>query len=305
MKGTFLFASLSGSLTAEAAVVVSIFMICMISLLQFSGIYRVAVKYSAAMAQTAEEIAGAAYVSAFGDGGWDAWNAETGSGSAGSGGGSGTGNGSGASGSAGSGNSEGAGGSLAGSILTVAYAQGSIGGRVSADGVIKNPNFLFSTFLEKEDRIDLVLTYQARTPFGFVSFPGTVFLQKACVRAWTGRGGSEGSGDDSGQSGSSVVYVAEYGQVYHTDEQCTHIKLSISVESRVKVDSMRNMWGEKYHKCERCNDEFNPLVYITKQGDRYHSSMDCSGLKRTVKEVDQKEAAKNLRPCSKCAGGKH
>ncbi|MBD8948918.1 MAG: pilus assembly protein, partial [Blautia obeum] len=63
------------------------------------------------------------------------------------------------------------------------------------------------------------------------------------------------------------------------------------------VGQLRNKSGEKYHACERCRAGSAGSVYITGEGNRYHGSLSCSGLKRTVEEVLQKDCG--LRPCSK------
>ncbi|MDD6406342.1 MAG: pilus assembly protein, partial [Clostridiales bacterium] len=52
--------------------------------------------------------------------------------------------------------------------------------------------------------------------------------------------------------------------------------------------------------CRLCRKYMSTgILYVTSQGDRYHCSLNCSGLKRTVYRV-MKEEHPELRPCSKC-----
>ena len=95
-----------------------------------------------------------------------------------------------------------------------------------------------------------------------------------------------------------VVYITETGLVYHRDYHCTHLDLSIRMVSSEEVKRLRNKSGGKYHTCERCKGGTGG-VYITDTGNRYHSSLSCSGLKRTVYAVPLSEIA-GKRACSKC-----
>ena len=47
----------------------------------------------------------------------------------------------------------------------------------------------------------------------------------------------------------------------------------------------KNEYGEVYGKCKLCREPCGMLVYITKEGNCYHSERSCSGLKRTVRQV--------------------
>lgn len=147
--------------------------------------------------------------------------------------------------------------------------------------------------------LELRMTYRVQNVTG-IYLPRITFLQKVCVRAWTGREGiyhADGSTDAKGEG--KTVYVAATGEVYHTDPYCTHLKLSIREVGARMVGQLRNKSGEKYHACERCHAGSAGSVYITGEGNRYHGSLSCSGLKRTVEEVLQEDC--DLRPCSKCA----
>lgn len=131
--------------------------------------------------------------------------------------------------------------------------------------------------------------------------PRIPILQKVRVRVWTGRKGIYGAdGDVRTEQGGKMVYVTATGTVYHRDPSCTHLKLSIREVDRQSVSKLRNKSGEKYHACERCSAGSSDRVYITGEGNRYHSSLACSGLKRTVEEIPQEEC--HLRACSKCGG---
>ena len=101
----------------------------------------------------------------------------------------------------------------------------------------------------------------------------------------------------TGADSQGVVYVAEHGSVYHTSLSCTHICRRISGNS---VD--RILSGKKYQACDKCihEGERPSVLYVTPYGEKYHFSLSCSGLKRTVKAIP-KEEAKGMRMCSRCA----
>ena len=89
--------------------------------------------------------------------------------------------------------------------------------------------------------------------------------------------------------------------VYHKDIHCTHLDLSIHAASASDLTKLRNENGGKYHACEKCVHGGNASknVYITNQGDKYHTSLTCSGLKRTVYTARISEVP-GKRACSKC-----
>lgn len=57
--------------------------------------------------------------------------------------------------------------------------------------------------------------------------------------------------------------------------------------------------------CEKCIHKGSSLsaIFVTAYGDCYHSTLGCSGLKRTIKAVRLKDVGR-LRPCSRCASGR-
>ena len=184
---------------------------------------------------------------------------------------------------------------LAVGALTASYAHYKVKEQSGDTPGIKNANMALSSFLKEDEMIDLVLTYQGST--------GSFFIQRACVRAWTGRNGSEKKegADEAGKDTDSLVYVTATGKVYHKDEECTYLKLSVREVSLESLDGLRNDGGGIYHACESCGGHAGEMVYITDHGNRYHSTLTCSGLKRTVNQMTLEEA-EGMRACSKCGG---
>ena len=189
--------------------------------------------------------------------------------------------------------------SILGTVLSAAYASARASGLAGESKAVRNENYLLSTFLKEDDQIDLILTYQMKSPFGMIPFPSAFFVQRAMVRGWTGREGSSGETEAS-EEGHTIVYVTENGRVYHRSRSCTHLKLSISQVSLDAARSMKNVYLARYKQCERCGRNCGNQVYITTDGDRYHATLDCPGLKRTIHEVYLEEIT--LPPCSKCGG---
>ena len=114
------------------------------------------------------------------------------------------------------------------------------------------------------------------------------------IKAWSGyeKEGLSDIGDDT-------VYVTETGLVYHKDYHCSHLDLSIRMVKMNAVSGLRNESGGKYYPCEHCAKGNTGAVYITDSGDRYHSSLSCSGLKRTIYAIPVSEAA-GKGACSRC-----
>lgn len=140
-------------------------------------------------------------------------------------------------------------------------------------------------------------TLKISVPF----FSAVRFYRKTIVRRRIFSGYVKHQGDSNDSEGNQTVYVADNGIVYHRDQQCSHIYLRISGSMGIQ----KILQSSKYGACEKCiHKGINPTVlFITKYGDCYHSTLGCSGLKRTIKTVRMKEV-NGLRPCSRCASKK-
>lgn len=146
-----------------------------------------------------------------------------------------------------------------------------------------------------EDTIDLVVTYSVAPWIKTVDFLPFRMVNRYYGHIWNGY-------EVSGQAQvKEVVYVAENGQVYHLDQNCTHLRLSIKKIGAGELHAARNNYGKRYSACEKCVKGGNfKIIYITDEGDKYHYNRDCPGLKRTVSPMLKSEAEKRYRPCGRC-----
>ena len=200
-------------------------------------------------------------------------------------------------------------GELADSLIIEELLQREIRKYPYAEGVISGSvNCLGSVLYSTEETIRIKCAYSLKTPFHFLysGADGIKVDQELEYRYFTGHmvesmlketeaGGAEDTDD-------TIVYVTEYGTVYHRSLECPSLRLVISQCPFPEVESRRNMGGGKYYPCERCAGRGHApeIVYITKDGDRYHYDRMCSGLKRTITEMILSEAARTKRPCRRC-----
>lgn len=119
--------------------------------------------------------------------------------------------------------------------------------------------------------------------------------QRAVCRAWIGF--TELETDET------YVYVTPNGSVYHLSRDCTHLDLSIERVSFAGACASRNQYGERYGACELCGRNPGAFVYITSEGNRYHTERSCSGLKRTVRQIPLSEVG-GRSCCIRCMSGK-
>ena len=109
--------------------------------------------------------------------------------------------------------------------------------------------------------------------------------------------------EDNKEDPAELVYVTEYGTVYHESRACSYLNVVVRPVDADKIEEERNSSGKKYTLCNRCEDkEVTETVYISVGGTKYHLSADCPTLKRTVIEKQREEI--NLPVCHKCGSRK-
>lgn len=159
----------------------------------------------------------------------------------------------------------------------------------------KGLNFWETEVLD-DGRFEVIVTYEVSSDLGLLGARSFRMANRYYGHIWNGYEISTTSkGNQQGW-----VYVAENGQVFHEDRECTHLALSIREVSYVEALVELNEDGKHYAACELCGDaQYKEQVYITQSGECYHLLRDCPGLKRTIYTI-QREEIEDYRPCSRC-----
>lgn len=259
---------LNASMTVEAAFVLPFFLFAFLNLISIIEIYRLQSNMSAAMHSTAKEMAshGCEYEAL---GGGNVGTAEA-------------------------------------AGLTV-YASNRIKNILGNEYLETSPilegfssiSWLHSSVMGKDDCIDLVAIYKVKPSIAIIGFDDFYMYNRIRTRAWTGY--DNANAGLSGDNSEEIVYITPEGEVYHRSRGCTYIKLSIAAVDLSFLENERNASGAKYYPCESCGYTEKSTVFITNYGNRYHSTLRCSGLKRTVMAVPISQTG-GRRECSKCGG---
>ena len=153
---------------------------------------------------------------------------------------------------------------------------------------------IVSGYIRSEDVGDIII-YKTSAAEQICKLPFKTpdrIVEKAVCRAWIGFTELE--------TQETYVYITPEGSVYHLFRDCTHLSLSIEQVSYKKAVTSKNEYGETYRECKRCKEPYGILVYITKEGDCYHSERNCSGLKRTIRQVPISEV-QGCACCIRCS----
>lgn len=148
--------------------------------------------------------------------------------------------------------------------------------------------------LGPDECVDFIYPYQAKPFAAVVGFSEFTMFSRMRTRIWTGY-----DNEEAGEEGEELVYITEYGEVYHRSKSCSYLKLSIRAVGLRYISELRNADGACFYACEECGSQCTNTVFVTSYGNRYHSTLQCSGLKRTITAIPLSQAVGRA-PCIKC-----
>lgn len=152
------------------------------------------------------------------------------------------------------------------------------------------------------DYILLKANYVMKFPIKLFGGKDFWISQKTRLRKWTGWHSLSINSEEE------TVYVTMYGEVYHLRRSCPYLDLSIQKISAQELVSIRNANGGRYDECELCGMGIDlkesiyskQELYITNYGDKYHFSVTCNGLKRSIFQIKLSQVG-GMAGCRKCS----
>ena len=261
---------IKGSMTVEASIVLPLFIIFFVNILTLFNIVKVSSDMTAALHQTGSEMSQMAFDLRFSKGQDSAGVLDGIAGAAG-----------------------------------VFYAKAMVREQLGAEldkscvnGGYDGVSYLMSRVLLGNDIIDLVADYRVHPLIPIIGFKEFKVRSRYYGHAWTGYDISNGLGADETEE--ELVYVTQYGEVYHRSIDCSYLKIKVRSVDKNDLVHLRNESGGKYYPCELCGSRAGAgNVFITEYGDKYHASAGCSALTRKIYTIRLSEAG-GRRACSHC-----
>lgn len=147
------------------------------------------------------------------------------------------------------------------------------------------------------DLIMLTKAQKLEPFFSFMGFDTARTIVNCRVRKWTGF-------DVLSTQEISIeeerVYVTPGGEAYHRNRNCSYLNSKVLSAPTAEIEEYRNSDGERYRICSVCKDNvLTGICFYTEYGNRFHTTLKCSSLKRTIESVKLSEVG-NRHACSKC-----
>ena len=148
-----------------------------------------------------------------------------------------------------------------------------------------------SVYVRAEDKVHIDFSYDLKPSLLTLADVKIPIHHEVYIKSWTGY--EHVKTEDENLQEKRIYYVTDFESVYHTTRDCTHLKLSVHMVSG------KGSAGSVYTPCEKCGKRTNISgnYYVTEEGRRYHTSLSCPGLKRTIYVVTD---IYGLSPCSRC-----
>ena len=155
--------------------------------------------------------------------------------------------------------------------------------------------------LEEEMGNELVIltkTQELNPMISFMGFQESRTLISCQARKWIGY---DVINESAGNEEEEWVYITPSGEAYHRNPNCSYLNPKIYSAVSSQIGEYRNLSGEIYRQCESCKHiTLTGICFYTEYGNRYHATLKCSGLKRTINTVQLSEV-EGRHLCSKCA----
>ena len=150
-------------------------------------------------------------------------------------------------------------------------------------------------------KIEITSEYRLSPFISWLPIGDIVLEDRFLGHMWTGYAGKEDGYISDNEE--VYVYITKTGSKYHLSAECSSLKINVKAIDASWLEEDRNKWGGKYYPCEKCKPKKEGLVFVTTDGNSYHSSRDCSSLKRIVYIISLREAtATGYDPCGRCTG---
>lgn len=181
------------------------------------------------------------------------------------------------------------------------YAQEQILDRVDTQA-LEHTNMLRSQIMTDGEMIDLIFDYEIRLPFPVLGMPAWKRTARCRRRAWVGMEGKDYSstGSQNKTDKDMRVYIGRDSTRYHKDRNCHYLSNRLTAVSKEQVAGIRNENGRKYRPCSVCGDRAMGIVYILPNGESYHGEQNCRAIMAYVRTAKLSEV-EHLGPCSYCS----
>lgn len=151
--------------------------------------------------------------------------------------------------------------------------------------------------------IDLRVSYTVKPPFGLFGLSGIRLSERSLHRGFVGESGKTDSRTEETDNGEEeMVYVGRDSTRYHKNAACHYLSNDMRTVSPGEAGSLKNRSGRRYTACAVCGNSASGEVYILPKGDHYHGRPDCPALAAYVRKVPLR-AVEHLGACSYCSGG--
>lgn len=157
----------------------------------------------------------------------------------------------------------------------------------------------YDTQEDGEQDIRLVKISRIKPFIPEAAFPEAAIVNGCVMHKWIGYDVSQGNGTETGEK-EEMVYITKSGTAYHRERSCVYLNPSVEMTGQKQAAASKNQGGSRYTPCEICGGN-SEVVYVTRDGNRYHSTVTCSGLRRTIDYVTLEQAlAAGRHACPRC-----